>query len=133
MLEAVWENAVKLAMNHVPERIGLGLGLGLGLGWANPNPNPTPNPKQVPERIGEVVGIVTKRLVEINRHAQAAELYEGVDAHREAIHVYIAGGLWEQARQLCRSAAPQYAREVTLTLTLTLLTLTLTLLTLPLT
>ena len=50
----------------------------------------------MPERIGEVVGIVTKRLVEINRHAQAAELYEGVDAHREAIHVYIAGGLWEQ-------------------------------------
>ena len=41
MLEAVWENAVKLAMNHVPERIG------------------------------EVVGIVTKRLVEISRHAQA--------------------------------------------------------------
>ena len=82
MLEAVWENAVKLAMNHVPERIG------------------------------EVVGIVTKRLVEINRHAQAAELYEGIDAHREAIHVYIAGGLWEQARQLCRSAAPQYARDV---------------------
>ena len=65
-LEEVWENAVKLAMNHVPERIG------------------------------EVVGIVTKRLVEINRHAQAAELYEGIDAHREAIHVYIAGGLWEQ-------------------------------------
>ena len=28
VLEAVWENAVKLAMNHVPERIGLGLGLG---------------------------------------------------------------------------------------------------------
>ena len=82
VLEAVWENAVKLAMNHVPERIG------------------------------EVVGIVTKRLVEINRHAQAAELYEGIDAHREAIHVYMAGGMWEQARQLCRSAAPQHAREV---------------------
>ena len=45
VLEAVWENAVKLAMNHVPERIG------------------------------EVVGIVTKRLVEINRHAQAAQIY----------------------------------------------------------
>ena len=73
MLEAVWENAVKLAMNHVPERIG------------------------------EVVGIVTKRLVEINRHAQAAELYEGIDAHREAIHVYIAGGLWEQVRARARA------------------------------
>jgi len=82
VLEAVWENAVKLAMNHVPERIA------------------------------EVVGTVTKRLVEISRHAQAAELYEGIDAHREAIHTYIAGGLWEQARGLCRSAAPQLSREV---------------------
>ena len=62
--------------------------------------------------IGEVVGIVTKRLVEINRHAQAAELYEGIDAHREAINVYIAGGLWDQAKQLARSAAPQFAAEV---------------------
>ena len=81
-LEEVWENAVKLAMNHVPERIA------------------------------EVVGIVSKRLIEIARYAQAAELYEGIDAHREAINVYIAGGMWEQARQLCRSAAPQYSAEV---------------------
>ena len=29
----------------------------------------------LPERIADVVGTVTKRLVEINRHAQAAELY----------------------------------------------------------
>ena len=26
--------------------------------------------------------------------------------------MYMAGGMWEQARQLCRSAAPQHAREV---------------------
>ena len=46
VLESVWENAVKVAMNHLPERIA------------------------------DVVGTVTKRLVEINRHAQAAaELY----------------------------------------------------------
>ena len=109
----------------------------------NPSPSPSPNPSPNPN--------------------QAAELYEGIDAHREAIHVYMAGGMWEQApcyprtmahaysyhawptptltmadaysyhglrsarpplsmaacgsmweqaRQLCRSAAPQYAREV---------------------
>merc|ERR1719171_3058350 len=77
-LEEVWENAVKLAMNHVPARIT------------------------------EVVETVSKRLIEINRYAQAAELYEGIDAHREAIDVYIAGGMWEQARALSRTAAPQY-------------------------
>ena len=27
-------------------------------------------------------------------------------------HVGACGSMWEQARQLCRSAAPQYAREV---------------------
>ena len=77
-----WENAVKLAMNHVPERIP------------------------------DVVTEVARRLIDIRRFAQAAELYEGIDAHREAINVYIAGGLWDQAKQLARSAAPQFAAEV---------------------
>merc|ERR1719440_2029099 len=64
-LEEVWENAVKLAMNHVQARIQ------------------------------EVVETVSKRLIEINRFAQAAELYEGIDKHREAIQVYMQGGLWD--------------------------------------
>jgi len=81
-LEEMWENAVKLAMNHVPERIP------------------------------EVVATVSKRLVEIKRFAQAAELYEGIDAHREAIDVYMAGQMWDQARALARSAAPQQVKFV---------------------
>jgi len=81
-LEELWENAVKLAMNHVPERIP------------------------------EVVSTVSKRLIEIKRYAQAAEIYEGIDRHKEAIDVYIAGGMWEQARSLATSSAPQYARQV---------------------
>ena len=82
-LEEVWENAVKLAMNHVPARIA------------------------------EVVEIVSKRLVEISRFAQAAELYEGVDKHREAIAVYMQGGMWDQARDLARQMGPKVEKEVT--------------------
>merc|ERR1719502_698098 len=81
-LEEVWENAVKLAMNHVPERIA------------------------------EVVEIVSKRLIEISRYAQAAELYEGIDKHREAIAVYMQGGMWEQARELARQVGPKVEKEV---------------------
>ena len=82
-LEEVWENAVKLAMNHVPARIA------------------------------EVVEIVSRRLVEIGRFAQAAELYEGVDKHREAIAVYMQGGLWEQAKDLAQQVGPKVVKEVT--------------------
>jgi len=82
-LEEVWENAVKLAMNHVPARIQ------------------------------EVVETVSKRLIEINRFAQAAELYEGIDKHREAIQVYMQGGLWDNAKDLAKSVGPKMEREVT--------------------
>merc|ERR1719224_425415 len=81
-LEEVWENAVKLAMNHVPARIQ------------------------------EVVQTVSMRLVEINRFAQAAELYEGIDKHREAIQVYMQGGLWDNARELAKQVGPKFEREV---------------------
>ena len=81
-LEEVWENAVKLAMNHVPARIQ------------------------------EVVETVSKRLIEINRFAQAAELYEGIDKHREAIQVYMQGGMWEQAKELAKQVGPKVEREV---------------------
>ena len=49
----------------------------------------------VPARIAEVVEIVSQRLKEIKRFAQAAELFEGIDKHREAIAVYMEGGMWE--------------------------------------
>ena len=80
--EEAWEKAVQLAMNHVPARIA------------------------------EVVNTVSKRLMGIGRHPQAAELYEGIDQHREAVDIYMAGNLWDQARSLARSATPQYAKEV---------------------
>lgn len=82
LCEGAWDKAVQLAMNHVPARIA------------------------------EVINTVSKRLVEIGKHDQAAELYEGIDQHREAIDIYMAGGLWDQARSLARSAVPGYAKEV---------------------
>jgi len=81
-LEEVWENAVKLAMNHVPDRIH------------------------------DVVNTVSQRLIDIKRYAQAAELFEGIDKHTDAINVYIAGGMWEQARELAKLAGPKMEREV---------------------
>jgi len=81
-LEEVWENAVKLAMNHVPDRVD------------------------------DVVATVAQRLIDIKRFTQAAELYEGVDRHQDAIDVYVRGGLWEQARELAKLAGPKVEREV---------------------
>mmetsp|Transcript_15284 Transcript_15284/g.25210 ORF Transcript_15284/g.25210 Transcript_15284/m.25210 type:complete len:1767 (+) Transcript_15284:218-5518(+) len=81
-LEEKWENAVKLAMNHVPERIP------------------------------EVVNIVSKRLIDIKRYEQAAELLESIDSHKEAIDVYMMGGMWDKARALAANNLPQYAEYV---------------------
>jgi len=81
-LEAAWENAVKIAMNHVTERTS------------------------------EVVATVAHRLVEVSRFPQAAELYEGIDSYRQAVDVYIKGGLWKQARALARAQAPELVEAV---------------------
>jgi len=81
-LEAAWENAVKIAMNHATERTS------------------------------DVVAAVASRLVEIRRFAQAAELFEGIDSYRQALEVYMSGGLWEQARALYKAQAPQFAELV---------------------
>lgn len=42
--------------------------------------------------------------MEVKRFEQAGELYEGIDAHREAIDVYVEGGLVDKARELAQSA-----------------------------
>ena len=43
---------------------------------------------------------------------QAAELYEGIDKHREAIQVYMQGGMWDQAKELAKQVGPKVEREV---------------------
>ena len=69
-LEEIWEKAVELAMTRCTGRIT------------------------------EVVSEVSKRLVELGRFEQAAEFFEGIDAHKEAIDVYIRAGLWDKAHLL---------------------------------
>ena len=74
-LEEIWEKAVELAMT------------------------------QCAGRITEVVSTVSKRLVELGRFEPAAEFYEGIDAHQEAIDVYIRAGLWDKARGVATNDA----------------------------
>ena len=81
-LEEVWENAVKLAMNHVTNRID------------------------------EVVNTVSERLIQINRYEQAAELYEGIDKDKEAMRVYVQGGKWDQAKNIAKQLGPKHVRDV---------------------
>eukprot|EP00439_Symbiodinium_sp_Y106_P005339 s5846_g1.t1 len=78
----VWENAVRLSMKHAPERYS------------------------------EIVSIVSKRLKLIQRFEAAAELYESIDAFREAVNCYIAGEVWDKARQLAQQHCPDMVRVV---------------------
>ena len=80
--EEIWEKAVNVAMDHVQERIP------------------------------EVVREVSRRLIAINRFAQAAELYEGIDSHKDAIDVYLKGNMWDKARQLAATSAPHLVSYV---------------------
>jgi len=81
-LEEAWENAVRLAMDYVRERIP------------------------------EVVSTVSGRLVSIKRYDQAAELYQGIGQHKEAAGVYIRAAMWEKARDVYRKYAPELEQYV---------------------
>jgi len=76
-LEQVWETAVKLAMSHETNRIS------------------------------EVMSIVSKKLISINRYRVAADLYEGFQMYKEAIDVYVQGQMFDEARSLANRRAPQ--------------------------
>merc|ERR1712232_1310661 len=81
-LEEVWENAVRLAMKHATEHYS------------------------------DIVGIVAKRLQMIQRYEAAAELYESVEASREAVKCYIAGECWDQAKVLAQQRCPDMVKMV---------------------
>eukprot|EP00434_Breviolum_minutum_P021047 symbB.v1.2.018570.t1/scaffold1485.1/size118442/2 len=81
-LEEVWENSVRLSMKHAQERYS------------------------------ETVSIVAKRLKLIQRYEAAAELYESIDAAREAVKCYIDGEVWDKARMLAQQMAPDMVRLV---------------------
>jgi len=81
-LEEVWENAVRLAMKHAQERYN------------------------------DIVSDVAKRLKMIQRFEAAAELYESIEAAREAVNCYVAGEVWEKAKLLAQQQCPDMVRVV---------------------
>merc|ERR1712166_544237 len=77
-LEQAWETGVKLAMSHVQDRIPM------------------------------VMEMVSQKLIGISRFAAAADLYEGFQMYKEAIDVYIQGGMRDEAISLAQRRAPQF-------------------------
>merc|ERR1719460_2000998 len=75
-LEEIWENAVRLAMKHAADRYN------------------------------DVVTIVAKRLQQIQRYEAAAELYRDIEKPREAVQCYIAGEVWDKAKDLAKQQCP---------------------------
>lgn len=82
-LQEIYETAVKLAMNHLPDRVN------------------------------EIVRLAAEKLTLIKRYAVAAELLEGIDAYKEAIDIYMKGEMWDQARALAASKATFFIDGVT--------------------
>ena len=81
-MERLWENAVNIAMDHVVDRSV------------------------------DVVNTVAARLKAISRHEEAAVMYMGVESFREAIDSYLQGKLYEKARHVATTDAPQFLSYV---------------------
>mmetsp|Transcript_17930 Transcript_17930/g.51630 ORF Transcript_17930/g.51630 Transcript_17930/m.51630 type:complete len:974 (+) Transcript_17930:3-2924(+) len=71
-LEEAWENAIRISMKHAQDRYP------------------------------DVVNEVAQRLQSVNRFESAADLYEQIDAARNAINCYMQGEHWEKARRLAQ-------------------------------
>jgi len=81
-LEQAWETAVKLATAHESHRIG------------------------------EVMAVVSRKLIGISRYRVAADLYEGFQMYKEAIDVYVQGQMFDEARSLANRRAPQFLEYI---------------------
>merc|ERR1719401_2705008 len=68
--------------------------------------------KHAQERYNDIVAMVAKRLKLIGRYEAAAELFESIEASREAVNCYIAGEVWEKARLLAQQQCPDMLRVV---------------------
>merc|ERR1719401_39715 len=68
--------------------------------------------KHAQERYNDIVAMVAKRLKTIRRFDAAAELYESIEAARDAVNCYIAGEVWEKARMLAQQQCPEMTRTV---------------------
>jgi intraflagellar transport protein 172 len=65
-----------------------------------------------PQKLKETIKSVCVKLVEINRHDSAAEVFSNAgEMYKEAIDVCITGNLWEKAREIAQQA-PKYKEYV---------------------
>mmetsp|Transcript_2625 Transcript_2625/g.6756 ORF Transcript_2625/g.6756 Transcript_2625/m.6756 type:complete len:1758 (-) Transcript_2625:76-5349(-) len=81
-LKEIWENAVRLAMKHTQDRYN------------------------------EVAVATAKKLKLIQAFEAAAELFESVDAARDAVTCYIQGEAWDKAKILAQQQCPDMVRVV---------------------
>ncbi|XP_024359090.2 intraflagellar transport protein 172 isoform X4 [Physcomitrium patens] len=68
--------------------------------------------ENVPERLLEVVSTVAGRLIEAELYEVAGELYEDINATKEATNMYIEAGLWEKARAIGASSGAPLQQHV---------------------
>merc|ERR1719253_2112619 len=64
------------------------------------------------DRYPDVVVICAKRLSILGRHCAAGELFESVDKVREAVQAYIAGEVWDRARNLAKHTCPELQPKI---------------------
>lgn len=64
------------------------------------------------DRYPDVVAICAKRLSILGRHCAAGELFESVDKVKEAVQAYIAGEVWDRARNLAKHTCPELQPKI---------------------
>jgi intraflagellar transport protein 172 len=56
----------------------------------------------------QVIGTISRRMCEIGRHQEAANIWLDANCDKEAIEVYLQGNMFEEARALAQRHAPQF-------------------------
>ena len=77
-----WQTAVQLAYNHCKDRLD------------------------------EALHVVSRRMALINRHKDAAKMFENMDKWEEAVDMYVQGGEWEKAQTIADRLGEDTAEKV---------------------
>jgi intraflagellar transport protein 172 len=56
--------------------------------------------KHLPEKATNAASLASRQLITVNRHAAAGAMLCGVELYKDAIDVFIAAGLWDNARKV---------------------------------
>eukprot|EP00667_Euglena_gracilis_P000220 EG_transcript_220 len=83
-LMEAWSTAVKLAYNHCKDKLD------------------------------EALRVVSKKMLALRRHKEAAKLFEDLERWEEAVDMYIAGGEWEKAQAIADRLSSDVAERVRL-------------------